>query len=133
MRGAPYLYKSIGYVKTACTANGTIDSSLARRVASIALGPPVPGPVPPTPETHWRCFTPDEIPQDSFLDSGFIAQSVNEIPELQHCVDVGEDGIYSLRYVAFIPFLVKGFQEQHAKIDALEARIAALETTSVNT
>ncbi len=73
---------------------------------------------------------------DSSLQTGFIAQEVQSVyPELVSSYTTaiipnqtgGGETKLSVNYVAMVPLLVKSIQEQQALIEALEARIAALE------
>jgi hypothetical protein len=57
---------------------------------------------------------------------GFIAQEVQQV--LPRCVNQGPDGNLQLGKDEFIPIMVKALQELSAKNDALEARLAALES-----
>jgi len=70
-----------------------------------------------------RYLTDEENMSRSFL----IAQDVQAV--LPEAVDVGEDEQQTLmlRYTDLIPLLVAATQEQQTTIEALEARIAALE------
>lgn len=53
---------------------------------------------------------------------GFIAQSVQkQFPEL---VDAGPDGMLSVHYTGFIPFLIEALKEQQAQIQSLRAALA---------
>nr|BDT27769.1 tail fiber domain-containing protein [Bacteriovorax sp. HI3] len=56
---------------------------------------------------------------------GVVAQDVQKIyPEL---VVTGDDGFLSVKYTEFIPVLIKGMQEQQAKIKELEAEIKRIQ------
>jgi hypothetical protein len=57
---------------------------------------------------------------------GFIAQDVEGVVE--EVVSVTDDGYYGLDYQRLIPVLTKAIQEQQATIEALTARIEALES-----
>ncbi len=57
---------------------------------------------------------------------GFIAQDVEGI--VDEVVNITDDGYYGLDYQRLIPVLTKAIQEQQATIEALTARIAALES-----
>ncbi|WP_298232519.1 tail fiber domain-containing protein [uncultured Azohydromonas sp.] len=53
---------------------------------------------------------------------GFVAQNVRQrFPEL---VDTGPDGMLSVHYTGFIPFLVEALKEQQAQIQSLRAALA---------
>ena len=73
--------------------------------------------------------TPAEIRDDILnkVQYGFIAQELQEIfPEL---VTEADDGLLSIQYAGLVPVLVKAFHEQQAQIDALNKRIAELESS----
>ena len=56
---------------------------------------------------------------------GVVAQELEEVfPSL---VKEDDEGIKSVKYSVFVPMLIKGMQEQQAKIVALETKVAALE------
>ena len=57
---------------------------------------------------------------------GFIAQDVEGV--VDEVVNITDDGYYGLDYQRLIPVLTKAIQEQQATIEALTARIAALES-----
>ncbi len=57
---------------------------------------------------------------------GFIAQGVEGV--VDEIVNVDDTGYYGLNYQGLIPILTKAIQEQQATIEALEARITALES-----
>ena len=42
-------------------------------------------------------------------------------------IDTEDENIWGMEYQHLVPVLIKGFQEQQAKIEALEAKVAALE------
>jgi hypothetical protein len=79
-------------------------------------------------------FPLNEIPEGAEWSSGYIAQAVKAIPELAHNVageEYDEDGqpaALSINYTGIQPFLCKAIQELLAKNNALEERIAALES-----
>jgi hypothetical protein len=83
---------------------------------------------------HNTQFTEEELEElDTTYESGFIAQDVKKIPELQHLV-LGEEydenqspSALSMRYTYLHAFSVKAIQELLAKVETLEARIAAVE------
>lgn len=74
-------------------------------------------------------YKPD-FSSDQSLQPGFIAQELQEVlagqPYLEGIVQEGPEYL-SVAYQAFIPVLTKALQEANAKIDALEARLAAVE------
>ena len=75
----------------------------------------------PPPNAHPDIFS-EKANEEHY---GFLAQEVAEIfPEL---VTHDKDGTLGLKYVDFIPILVKACQEQQAEIAGLKARIEALE------
>ncbi len=72
------------------------------------------------------------------MDIGFKAQDVIALEEsIGHTLDdktnlvsnrTGDGKQYQLQYEKFVPILVKALQEADDKIDALTARVAALES-----
>jgi hypothetical protein len=56
---------------------------------------------------------------------GVIAQELEEI--FPGMVDVGLDGLKSVKYSVFVPMLIKAIQEQQQIIESLKARIEVLE------
>ena len=79
----------------------------------------------------------NEIDEDIFkfdksnsrLESGFIAQEVEQIDELKHLVYTQNDDyeLKSINYVGFIPFNTKVIQELSSQNDELKKRINELE------
>ena len=68
-------------------------------------------------------------------ETGFIAQRVKEIEELQHLVNGENKKVLSLNYVGIIPYNTKAIQEldeiqqsEKTKLAAAEAKITSLET-----
>ena len=58
---------------------------------------------------------------------GVVAQELQEIfPKMVS--EYGEDGYLGVKYSIFVPMLIKALQEADDKIDALTARIEALES-----
>jgi hypothetical protein len=73
-------------------------------------------------------FNGDFSSGDYIKESGFIAQEVNEINELQHLVTEGDDNTpYSLNYAGIIPYNTKAIQELKLKNDELKNRVDDLE------
>jgi len=82
--------------------------------------------------------TPDGTHKEDWLDIGFKAQAVLALEEAAGykiadkknlTVSLTEDEkSYGLQYSKFVPILVKALQEADDKIDALTARVAALES-----
>ena len=72
---------------------------------------------------------------NTYLDAGFIAQEVYEIPELSSYVSVGDDTeVWSLDYTPIFTYAVAGLKEldvivttQASIISSLEAKLSALE------
>jgi hypothetical protein len=61
---------------------------------------------------------------------GFIAQEVKDvIPEAVITPEDPEEQFYGLEHTALIPVLTKALQEAVAKIETLEAKVAALEAS----
>ena len=66
-------------------------------------------------------------------ESGFIAQEIQQIPELEHLVVPGDETTpFKLNYNGFLAFLVEGFQEMSAEIKALKAKVQSLEAASAS-
>lgn len=66
-----------------------------------------------------------------FKESGFIAQDVEQIPELKHMVTPGTSTTpYSLNYNGFIAYLVKAVQELSTKVEEQGAELRALQNGS---
>ena len=66
-------------------------------------------------------------------ESGFIAQEIQQIPELEHLVVPGDETTpFRLNYNGFLAFLVEGFQEMSAEIKALKAKVQSLEAASAS-
>ena len=86
---------------------------------------------------YYRIKTPDGTHKKDWLDIGFKAQEVealeiaagyNKSSKTNLTVSLSPDGEqYGMKYSKFIPILVKAMQEQNALIEALTARITALE------
>jgi len=92
------------------------DKILMLNPVSYKLNPELPG------------DTPQEVSERLANDTqyGFIAQEIEEIfPEL---VISAEDDIKGIRYTGLIPVMVQAFKEQQMQIEALEKRIAELES-----
>lgn len=59
---------------------------------------------------------------------GFLAQEVQQI--LPHLVDYMEEvDVYTLDYISMIPYLVKGFQEEHAANERLRQQLEDMQET----
>jgi hypothetical protein len=67
---------------------------------------------------------------DGPLITGFVAQEVLDV--YPNAVTVGPDGLYGIMKDAFIPLLVKGFQEEDARLTIVEEQISqiSLQTTA---
>ena len=82
--------------------------------------------------------THDGTHKEDWLDLGFKAQDVVALEEsINHKISnktnlvsnlSGDGKQYALQYEKFVPILVKALQEADDKIDALTARVAALES-----
>jgi hypothetical protein len=88
------------------------------------------------PATYWKGNKIDVEPIESERrwEAGFIAQEVEQIPELQHAVaqvDVVDgkyfDGMYTLNYGQIQPYHVAATQELYKLVQDLTVRLAALE------
>ena len=66
---------------------------------------------------------------NSYKESGFIAQEVEEIEELKHLVLTAEDdyGLKSLNYSGIIPYNTRAIQELKLKNDELKNKVNELE------
>ena len=83
-------------------------------------------------------ITTDGTHKEDWLDLGFKAQDVVTLEEsINHKISnktnlvtnlSGDGKQYALQYEKFVPILVKALQEADDKIDALTARVAALES-----
>ena len=84
---------------------------------------------------HNKIFEPDDIPEDAWYTSGYIAQDVKQIPELSHLVNGEEydaDGkptTLSINYTGLQPFLCKAIQELHFLVNNLREEIDELKKT----
>lgn len=62
-------------------------------------------------------------------ESGFIAQDVQKIPELQHLVTAGSSSIaYTLDYHGLLAYMVKASQEMASEIKSLKAQVQELKS-----
>ena len=62
-------------------------------------------------------------------ESGFIAQDVQKIPELQHLVTPGSSSIaYTLDYHGLLAYMVKASQEMASEIKSLKAQVQELKS-----
>ena len=86
---------------------------------------------------HSNLYTSEETPDLSnekwHYETGFIAQEVEQIPELEYLVSKGEvnisgteHNVKSICYNDLIGYLVKGFQEQQNEIELLKQEIINL-------
>ena len=90
------------------------------------------------PDADLNSVTTDGTHKEDWLDLGFKAQDVVALEEsLNHKISnktnlvsnlSGDGKQYALQYEKFVPILVKALQEADDKIDALTARVAALES-----
>ena len=90
------------------------------------------------PDTDLNSVTHDGTHKEDWLDLGFKAQDVVALEEsINHKISnktnlvtnlSGDGKQYALQYEKFVPILVKALQEADDKIDALTARVAALES-----
>jgi hypothetical protein len=71
---------------------------------------------------------PDLTGVSHFTEVGFIAQDVEQVPELQFMVSTMEGSdTKTIAPMNLIGYLVKGFQEMNARLAAAETRLATLE------
>jgi len=90
------------------------------------------------PDTDLNSVTADGTHKEDWMDVGFKAQDVVALEEsINHKISnktnlvsnlSGDGKQYALQYEKFVPILVKALQEADDKIDALTARVAALES-----
>ena len=90
------------------------------------------------PDTDLNSITHDGTHKEDWLDLGFKAQDVVALEEsIYHKISnktnlvtnlSGDGKQYALQYEKFVPILVKALQEADDKIDALTARVTALES-----
>ena len=90
------------------------------------------------PDTDLNSITHDGTHKEDWMDLGFKAQEVIALEEsINHKLSnktnlvsnqSGDGKQYQLQYEKFVPILVKALQEADDKIDALTARVAALES-----
>ena len=90
------------------------------------------------PDTDLNSITHDGTHKEDWLDLGFKAQDVVALEEsINHKISnktnlvtnlSGDGKQYALQYEKFVPILVKALQEADDKIDALTARVTALES-----
>ena len=103
------------------------------------------------PQVYDKLTAFDGNVEDATFESGLIAQEIwYDCPELRHLIHVGEGGSpsdvvetssdpsvdpdysswgskpASVNYTGFIPYLIRGFQEQQAEIQALKSEITSL-------
>jgi hypothetical protein len=90
------------------------------------------------PDTDLNSVTHDGTHKEDWMDLGFKAQDVVALEEsINHKLSnktnlvsnqTGDGKQYQLQYEKFVPILVKALQEADDKIDALTARVTALES-----
>jgi hypothetical protein len=103
------------------------------------------------PQVYDKLSALDGNVEDAQFEAGLIAQEIwYDCPELRHLVKVGEGGSpadavetssdpsvdpdysswgpepASVNYTGFIPYLIRGFQEQHEEVDALKKENAEM-------
>ena len=70
-----------------------------------------------------------DLEEEYIRESGFIAQEVYTIPELEHCVFPGDETTpWGLRYQGIIAYNVKAIQELNDKVIKQQETINNLET-----
>ena len=85
-----------------------------------------------SPETYTKILSNEpesKYNETTIFDSGFIAQELEEIPELKHLVftDESEFGYKSVNYNGIIPYNTKAIQELKLENDELKNKVDALE------
>ena len=69
----------------------------------------------------------DEKKTPYHKESGFIAQEIQQIPELEHLVVPGDETTpYKLKYDGFLAFMVQASQERASEVQALKSELQAL-------
>lgn len=66
-------------------------------------------------------------PKDLKKESGFIAQEIEDIPELKYMVDTDDTGLKSIQYQDLISWSIAGIQELNNKNVKLETKCETLE------
>ena len=66
-------------------------------------------------------------PKDLKKESGFIAQEIEDIPELKYMVDTDDTGLKSIQYQDLISWSIAGIQELNNKNIVLENKVKDLE------
>ena len=71
----------------------------------------------------------DDTAPPTVTESGFVAQEVDEIPELAHIVShpTEESEVWGLDYRQISAYTVAAIQELVGQVESLTARVAALE------
>ena len=85
-----------------------------------------------SPETYTKILSNEpesKYNETTIFDSGFIAQELEEIPELKHLVftDESEFGYKSVNYNGIIPYNTKAIQELKLENDELKNKVNELE------
>jgi len=79
------------------------------------------------PQRYIKTFKAEDDPSTGWRECGFIAQEVEQIPQLSHAVTLPDPTaevptpLYRLDYVQVLPYLVACCQQLSARLDALEA------------
>ena len=83
------------------------------------------------PQVYWKGKELNVEPSETERrhESGFIAQEVEQIPELVHAVSQS-DGTYHLDYTQLLAYHVAATQELNTLVGQLNARVAALEASN---
>ena len=86
------------------------------------------------PQIYWKGNKLNVEPseEERVRESGFIAQEVEQIPELQHIVSISQatedrEESYNLNYTQLIAYNVSAIQELHKLVKTLQTRIEILE------
>ena len=80
-------------------------------------------------------FTSNGLPENALYESGYIAQDISNIVELNHLVSgseydqSGNPTALALNYIGIQPYLTKGIQELSVLNDEKTAQIASMQTT----
>ena len=79
------------------------------------------------PQRYIKTYKPDDDLSTGWTECGFIAQDVEQIPQLSHCVTPPDPDaeipspLYKVDYGQILPYLVSCVQQLSARLDALEA------------
>jgi hypothetical protein len=81
-------------------------------------------------EHIYNDLDPSNLPTDAFYESGYIAQDVQNIPELNHVISGNENTVMSIDYLQIEPYLCKAIHELSEKISRLKEKLSILENNN---